>query len=224
MNIEGLGESLVDQLVTAGLVTDYADLYALTADQLVALERMGQKSADNLLAEIDKSRRAELWRLLHGIGIRHVGEGGARALARAFPVLSGLRSASIEQLQQVPDVGAVVAASVRAFLDEPRNARLLDRLAAAGVRTEDDVPAEGGAGRGPLADQTFVLTGTLTGMSRLAATRAIERLGGKVTSSVSRQTSYVVVGVEPGTKVDKARRLGVRELDERAFMALIMAS
>ena len=224
MNIEGLGEALVDQLVTAGLVTDYADLYTLRAEQLVALERMGQKSADKLLAEIDKSRQAELWRLLHGIGIRHVGEGGARALARAFPALADLRTATVEALQQVPDVGTVVAASVRAFLDEPRNRRLLDRLAAAGVRTEDAPAAGGPDAPGPLYGQTFVLTGTLSGMSRLAATRAIEGLGGKVTSTVSRQTSGVVVGADPGSKLAKARRLGVPELDEPAFMALIMGS
>jgi DNA ligase (NAD+) len=223
LNIEGLGEALVDQLVTAGLVRDYADLYALTADQLVALDRMGKKSAEKLLAEIDKSRQAELWRLLHGVGIRHVGEGGARELARAFPDLAHLRAATVEALQAVPDVGGVVAASVRAFLDEPRNSQLLDRLAAAGVRTRDDVPEGGAPVPRPLAGQTFALTGTLAGMSRLAAARAVERLGGKVTSTVSRQTSYVVVGADPGTKLDKARRLGVPELDEAAFLALIMA-
>jgi DNA ligase (NAD+) len=224
MNIEGLGESLVDQLVTTGLVHDFADLYALTRDQLVALERMGKKSAENLLAEIDKSRQAELWRLLHAIGIRHVGEGGARALARAFPDLADLRRAPVEALQQVPDVGTVVATSVRTFLDEPRNQQLLDRLAAARVRTRDEPAAEAAGVTGPLAGRTFVLTGTLSAMSRLAATRAIERLGGKVTSTVSAQTSYVVVGAEPGSKLDKARKLGVPQLDEPAFLALIMTS
>ncbi|HVW03741.1 MAG TPA: NAD-dependent DNA ligase LigA, partial [Vicinamibacterales bacterium] len=222
MNIEGLGESLVDQLVTSGLVHDYADLYALTIDQLAALERMGKKSAANLVAEIDRSRASELWRLLHGIGIRHVGEGGARAIARAFPALAVLRDASVGELQAVPDVGEVVAKSVRAFLDEPRNQQLLDRLAAAGVRTEDDVAADQRPARQPLAGQTFVLTGTLEHLTREAATEQIERLGGKVSGSVSKKTTWVVVGHEAGSKLDKARALGVAELDEAGFTALIM--
>jgi DNA ligase (NAD+) len=222
MNIEGLGESLVDQLVTSGLVHDYADLYALTIDQLAALERMGKKSAANLVAEIDRSRASELWRLLHGIGIRHVGEGGARAIVRAFPALAVLRDASVGELQAVPDVGEVVAKSVRAFLDEPRNQQLLDRLAAAGVRTEDDVAADQRPARQPLAGQTFVLTGTLEHLTREAATEQIERLGGKVSGSVSKKTTWVVVGHEAGSKLDKARALGVAELDEAGFTALIM--
>ncbi|MEO7191043.1 MAG: NAD-dependent DNA ligase LigA [Vicinamibacterales bacterium] len=222
MNIEGLGESLVDQFVSTELVRDYADLYSLTIDQLVALERMGKKSAANLVAEIDKSRGAELWRQLHGIGIRHVGEGGARALARAFPSMVRLRQASLAELQMVPDVGDVVARSVRSFLDEPGNARLLDRLAEAGVRTEDEVPEGGMPERQTLAGQTFVITGTLDRMSREAAAEAIERLGGKVGSAVSKKTSWLVVGHEAGTKLDKARALGVAELDEERFLALIM--
>jgi DNA ligase (NAD+) len=222
MNIEGLGESLIDQLVTTGLVTAYADLYAVTVDQLAALERMGQKSAANLVAEIDKSKRADLWRLLHGIGIRHVGEGGARALARAFPTLARLREASVGELEAVPDIGEVVAKSVRQFLDEPHNATLLDRLAAAGVRTEDDVAADGLPARQPLAGQSFVITGTLASMSREEATEKIQALGGKVSGSVSKKTAGVVVGAEPGSKAEKARALGVPELDEAAFLALIM--
>jgi DNA ligase (NAD+) len=222
MNIEGLGESLVDQLVTSGLVHDYADLYALTIEPLAALERMGKKSAANLVAEIDRSRASELWRLLHGIGIRHVGEGGARALARAFPALAVLRDASVGELQAVPDVGEVVAKSVRTFLDEPRNQQLLDRLAAAGVRTEDDVAADQRPARQPLAGQTFVLTGTLEHLTREAAAKQIERLGGKVSGSVSKKTTWVVVGRDAGSKLDKARALGVAQLDEAGFSALIM--
>ena len=132
MNIEGLGESLVDQLVTTGLVHDFADLYQLKADKLAALDRMGKKSAANLVAEIEKSKQAEIWRLLHGIGIRHVGEGGARALADAFPSIPALRAASLEALEAVSDIGPVVARSVRTFLDAPPNADLLSRLADAG--------------------------------------------------------------------------------------------
>lgn len=222
MNIEGLGESLVDQLAASGLVRDYADLYALTIDQLAALERMGKKSAANLVAEIARSRSNELWRLLHGIGIRHVGEGGARALARAFPVLAVLRQASDGELQAVPDVGEVVARSVRSFLDEPRNQALLDRLAEAGVREEDDIRVEDRPTRQVLAGQTFVLTGSLEGYTREAATAAIERLGGKVSGSVSKKTTWVVAGAEAGSKLEKARALGVTVLDEAAFTALIM--
>jgi DNA ligase (NAD+) len=224
MNIEGLGESLADQVVTTGLVHDYADLYHCSVEQFAALDRMGPKSAANLVAEIDGSRRAQLWRLLHGIGIRHVGEGGARALARAFPSLSVLRRASEGELQAVPDVGEVVARSVRAFLDEPRNAALLDRLAAAGVRTEDDIRDEDRPVRQPLAGQTFVLTGTLDQMSRDDAKAAIERLGGKVSSAISRKTRWVVVGHDAGSKLEKARGLNVPELDEAGFLALIMQS
>jgi DNA ligase (NAD+) len=222
MNIEGLGESLVDQLVGTNLVSDYADLYHLTVDQLAALDRMGRKSAANLVAEIDASRAAELWRLLHGIGIRHVGEGGAKALARAFRSLDRLRAATLEELQRVPDVGDVVAASVRSFLDAPANAALLDRLVDAGVRARDEGDPDQQVVHQPLAGQTFVLTGTLEAMSRDEAAERIEALGGKVGSSVSRKTSYLVVGKEGGSKVAKARTLGVAELDEAAFLALIM--
>jgi DNA ligase (NAD+) len=222
MNIEGLGESLVDQLVSAKLVTDYADLYHLTVDQLAALERMGKKSAANLVAEIDASRSAELWRVLHGIGIRHVGEGGAKALARAFRSLDRVRTATLDELQRVPDIGGVVAASVRSFLDEPANAALLDRLREAGIRAHDEGEADQQVVHQPLAGKTFVLTGSLDAMSRDEAAVRIEALGGKVGSSVSRKTSYLVVGHEGGSKVTKARALGVPELDEAAFLALIM--
>jgi DNA ligase (NAD+) len=222
MNIEGLGEALVDQLVTQGLVHDYADLYALTVEQLAALERMGKKSAANLVSEIEKSKQVELWRQLHGIGIRHVGEGGARAIAKAFRSIPALRAATVEQLATVPDVGEVVARSVRTFLDAPENGALFDRLAAAGVRTEDEASADAAPGVLPLAGQTFVITGTLDSMSREAAAEAIERLGGKVSSSISRKTSGLVVGRDAGSKLDKARALGVPELDEERFLALIM--
>jgi len=222
MNIEGLGEALVDQLVTTGLVRDYADLFGLSVDRLAELDRMGPKSAANLVKEIDRSRTADLWRLLHGIGIRHVGEGGAKALANAFGGVAALRRASLEALEAVSDVGPVVARSVREFMDEPRNAALLERLGDAGVRL--DMPDAGQRPASlPLAGQTFVLTGTLESMSREAAADAIARLGGKVSGSVSRKTSAVIVGRDAGTKLDKARALGVRELDEAAFQALIIS-
>ncbi len=221
MNIEGLGEALVDQLVSAGLVRDYADLYALTAEQVAGLDRMGPKSAANLLAELDKSRGADLWRLLHGLGIRHVGEGGAKALASHFGSLDQVRTASIEALEGVSDVGEVVARSVKSFFDEPRNAALVDRLTAAGLNTTTlSAVLEGPPGS--LAGLTFVITGTLETMTREEAVAAIERLGGKVTSSISRNTSRLVVGRDAGSKLARARALGITELEEPAFRALIM--
>ncbi len=223
MNIEGLGESLVDQLVQTGLVRDYADLYALTADRLSELERMGPKSAANLVAEIDRSRQAELWRLLHGVGIRHVGEGGARALASAFRSIRALRAATVDALETVPDVGPVVARSARAFFDEPRNQRLFDRLGEAGVRVEDEAAAgDAPAAPGPLAGRTYVITGTLDAMTREDAIAALETLGAKVAGSISRKTSGLIAGREAGSKLDKARAAGVPVLDEAAFLTLIM--
>jgi len=223
MNIEGLGEVVVDQLVTAGLVTTFADLYQLKADQVAALDRMGPLSAANLIKEIEKSRTIDLWRLLHGLGIRHVGEGGARALAIAFGSIDRLRQVSVDELQAAPDIGDVVARSVRTFFDEPANIQLLEQLAAAGVRMAEESSASA-AGRvhRPLAGKAFVLTGTLPGMTREEAAEAIVTLGGKVTGSVSRKTSFVVVGADPGSKAEKARELGIPQLDEEGLRALIM--
>lgn len=223
MNIEGLGESLVDQLVSSGLVRSFADVYLLTQEQLAGLERMGAKSAANLLAEIDKSRQAELWRVLHAIGIRHVGEGVAKALGRAFGSMEALRRATQAQIEAVPDVGAVVAASVRTFLDESHNQQVLDALAANGVRMADPDGGTAGALR-PWIGKTFVLTGTLPSLTREQATERIEALGGKVSSSVSKKTAFVVAGAEAGSKLDKARTLGIAVLDEAAFLKLIIDS
>jgi DNA ligase (NAD+) len=222
MNIEGLGESLIEQLVTKEVVRDYADLYRLRVDELAELDRMATKSATNLVEEIDKSRQADLWRLLHGIGIRHVGEGGAKALARGFGTMNALRGASVEQLQAVPDVGEVVAKAVREFLDEPKNRQLLEKLARAGVNMESAEKAPEGAPQ-RLAGKTYVITGTLKSMSREEATETLQRLGAKVSGSVSKKTTGVIVGADAGSKLDKARALGVATLDEAAFRALIMA-
>lgn len=222
MDIEGLGESLVDQLVTLGHVHTYADVYGLTADTLAALERMGPKSAANLVAAIDASRRAPLWRVLHGIGIRHVGEGVAKALARAFGSMATLRAATQEQIEAVPDVGAVVARSVRAFLDDPHNQAVLDAMAVHGVQMADAHGGDADTLRA-LTGKTFVLTGTLASMTRDEATARIEALGGKVSSSVSKKTTYVVAGADAGSKLEKAQALGVTVLDEAQFQALIMA-
>jgi len=222
LNIEGLGEALVDQLAERGLVRDVADIYALDAEAVGALERMGPKSAQKLLAQIERSKQAEFWRVLFGLGIRHVGERGAQALAAAFGSMDALAAAPAAAMQNARDIGPVVAAAVREYFDEPHNLALVGRLRAAGLRLES-------AGDGALADQTlagatFVLTGTLAGMTRDEAAAAIAARGGRVSGSVSRKTSYVVAGAEPGSKLDKARELGVTVLDEEAFSRLIMGS
>lgn len=221
MNIEGLGEALIDQLVTSGLVQDYADLYRLTAPQLEGLERMGKKSAANLLAQIDRSRSNEFSRLILGLGIRHVGERAAQVLARAFGSMTALMAAPEQALQQVPEIGPVVAAGVHSYLAEPRNRQVIDRLRDAGVNMIGPASELSASVTGPLAGQTFVLTGTLPSMSREEAASHIERLGGKVSGSVSKKTAYVVVGADPGSKLAKAEALGVRTLDEPAFRCLI---
>ncbi len=232
MNIEGLGEALVDALVTTGLVHDFADLYLLSSDQLAALElsggkeasprRLGEKVAAKLVKQIDQSRGAELWRLLHGLGIRHVGERGAQALARVFGAMDVLMDAAPEALEDVPDVGPVVAASVRRFFDEPRTRALVEKLRHAGVHlgapSETTTSADGGPL--PLAGQVVVLTGALS-MPRDEAQAVIERLGGKVTAAVSRKTSFVVAGADAGSKLAKAQALGIEILDEAAFRRLV---
>jgi DNA ligase (NAD+) len=223
MNIDGLGESLVDQLITTGLVLDYGDIYRLEAPQLEGLERMGKKSAAKLLAQIGRSKANDLSRLMYGIGIRHVGERGAQALARAFGSMESLMDASVDQLQRVPDVGPVVARAARAFFDEPRNRALVEKLRAAGVNMTAAV-VEPVAGAQPFEGKTFVLTGTLASMTREQAAEAIAQRGGRVASAVSRKTTYVVVGTEPGTKADKARELDVPTLSEDDFVKLIMES
>jgi DNA ligase (NAD+) len=220
MNIEGLGESLIDQLVTKGLVRDYADLYHLTAEQLEALERMGRKSAANLLVELERSKRVEFWRVIYALGIRHVGERAAQVLAGAFGTADAIAAASLDALQQVREIGPVVAAQVRAWFDEPANLTLISRLRQAGVNMEGPLKAVAASG-GPLAAKTFVITGTLASMSREEAAAAIERLGGRVSGSVSKKTTFLVVGADAGSKLEKARSLGVETLDEAAFRRMI---
>ncbi|MDO8836211.1 MAG: NAD-dependent DNA ligase LigA [Vicinamibacterales bacterium] len=215
MNIDGLGEALVDQLVARGLVRDVADLYRLTPEQLETLDRMGRKSAAKLAARIAGSKANEPWRVVYALGIRHVGERGAQALARHLGSLDAIMAAPVESLQDVPDVGPVVAASVRRFFDDPNNARLVGELVAFGVRTvAESAPP---AGALPLAGMTFVLTGSLPSMTRDDAAAAITARGGTVTGAVSRKTSFVVVGGDAGSKLEKARELGVPTLDEAQF-------
>ena len=184
--------------------------------------RFGGKNAAKVVAEVDRSRTNELWRLVYGLGIRHVGERAAQVLADAFGSIDALCAASVEQLQATPEIGPVLAESVRSWLDEPRNQRLLDRLRAVGVRM--DAPPELRRQRsieGPLTGKTYVITGTLSSMTREEATAAVERLGGHVAGSVSRKTAAVIAGTDAGSKAERARELGVTLLDEIAFLALI---
>ena len=222
MNIEGLGESLVAQVTGAGLVKDYADVYGLTAEKLEQLERMGKKSAAKVMLQIERSRTNELWRLIYGLGIRHVGERASQVLARAFGSMEALCAATTEQLEETPEIGPVLTESVRSWLDEPRNRGLIGRLREAGVNME--VPPEERAAAAVerrLKGKTYVITGTLASMTREEATAALERLGAKVAGSVSKKSTGVIVGGDAGTKAEKARTLGVPVLDEAAFLDLV---
>ena len=222
MNIDGLGEAIIENLVNAGLVRDAADLYALTAEQVAALERMGKKSAANLMDQIAGSREVGLGRAIFALGIRHVGERGAAALARAFRSMPALADAPVEALERVPDVGPVVARSVRDWFEAEANRRLVARLADAGLRLVE--PEDEGPSDRPLDNQTFVLTGTLDSMTREEAQAALERLGAKVASSVSRKTTAVIAGREAGSKLEKARSLGVPIIEEAEFLARIIGT
>ena len=235
MNIEGLGESLIAQLIGGDLVRDYADVYGLSAGQLAGLtststrgdgkaitRRFGDKNAAKVVEQIDRSRSNELWRLIYGLGVRHIGERAAQVLARAFGSIDAIATATEEQLQDTPEVGPVLAESVRSWFGEPRNVQLLGRLRAAGVRMEIPESERKTADRpAPLKGRTYVITGTLAAMSREQATAALEQLGAKVAGSVSRKTTGVIVGEEAGSKAEKARELGVPMLDEAAFLELI---
>ena len=219
MNIEGLGESLIARLIADGLIASYADVYRLTQKRLEQVERMGKKSAANLLGEIERSKTRDFWRLIYGLGIRHVGERGAQALAAAFGTMDALLAASEEQLQAVSDIGPVVAAAVHDYFAQPPNRTLIAELNAIGLKM--DAPIVAAAAPGPLSGKTFVLTGTLGTMSREEATEAIQARGGKVTGSVSKKTNHVVAGAEAGSKLVKAESLGISVLDETAFRNLL---
>jgi DNA ligase (NAD+) len=219
MRIEGLGESLVDQLVKTGKVHDAGDLYKLTLEDITSLERMAAKSASNLLAQIEASKERDLPNLIYALGLRHVGDRTATTLARQFGSLDKLSKATVEELDDVPEIGLTVAQSVRDWFDDEGNLDLCGRLKLAGVRTEMR------RGTGPsddkFAGKVFVLTGTLEGYTRDEAKAEIESRGGRVASSVSKKTDYVVAGAEAGSKLDKATALGVTVVDEESFKKML---
>jgi DNA ligase (NAD+) len=222
MDIAGLGPAVTGQLLAAGLVRDPADLYTLRYDELVKIERMGSKSARNLLGAIDASRANPLPRLIFALGIRHVGERAAKILAERYESLQELMEARQEDLTEIPEIGPKIAASIVSFFESRDNLCVIEKLVEAEVNTtseKDDQPGEK-----PLAGKVFVITGTLEGFTRQEAGELVEKLGGKVSSSVSRSTDYVLVGEKPGSKYEKAVSLGVPILNETEFKELISAS
>jgi DNA ligase (NAD+) len=219
MNIDGLGEKIVDQLVGKGIVHDVSDLYKLDQPTLEDLERMGKKSSESLLREIDDSRKLDFSRFLFGLGIRHVGERTAQLLAHHFATMDDMMNASPEELEQVHEVGPEIAESIRRFFHEPQNRALIERLRTFGLPMKAAAPRK----RAPqtFAGKTFVITGTLDGMTRDEATALIEERGGRVTSSVSKKTSFLVAGADPGSKLDKARENGVPIIDEQTLRGML---
>jgi DNA ligase (NAD+) len=218
MNIDGLGDALIDQLVDKGLVKSVADLYELKAEQLTGLDRMGLKSAANVIRNIDRSRYLPMPRVITALGIRFVGERTASFLAQHFGNLGKIAGATREELQAAPEVGPKVAESIFNFFREPRNEELLERLKAANLSFDYAAKKRK---EGPLTGLTFVLTGTLPSLSREEAKQKIEAAGGKVASAVSRKTNYVVAGDEAGSKLEKAKELKVRIIDEAGLLDLI---
>ena len=219
MDIEGLGDKLTEQLVDNAIVKTPADLYKLGLLAMANLERMAEKSAGNILAAIEKSKTTTLARFIFALGIRNVGEATAKDLARHFGNLDAVMAADIDALQQVPDVGPIVAASIARFFAEPHNIEVIEQLRAAGVNWPEGESVA--VVNSPIAGKSFVLTGTLPTLTRDEAKEMIEALGGKVAGSVSKKTDYVVAGAEAGSKLDKAQTLGVSILDETQFRALI---
>jgi DNA ligase (NAD+) len=219
MDIDGIGEALIAALIESGLVTDVADLYALTAEQLAGLERMGARSAENAVAAIAASRARPLGRLLFALGIRHAGESAARALADQFGSLEAVAAADAEAFAQTPDVGAVTAASLAEWFGEPANQALLAKLTAHGVQPAAPTRAEVADQR--FAGQTFVFTGALQQFTRDQAGELVRQRGGKAASSVSKATDFVVAGENAGSKLARARELGVPVLNEDEFLTML---
>ncbi len=217
MNIDGMGDALVTQLTDRKLVKDVADIYKLTKENLLTLERMGDKSAENVLKEIENSKKLPLERVIYGLGIRMVGERTAQFLAEHFGNIDDLMNASEEELQQVEEVGPRIAKSIVEFFAEPKNRELVEELRAAGLTVRGKKKERGTK----LVGKTFVLTGSLANYSRDEAKKMIEDAGGKVTGSVSKKTDYVVAGADAGSKLDKARELGVAVIDEKEMEKLV---
>jgi DNA ligase (NAD+) len=207
------------QLLEQGLVKDPADIFFLTAGQLGQLPNTGEKSVNNLLSAIESARHRPLWRLLVGLNIRHVGPFAARLLTQRFPSMDALRQRSLDELQSVQGIGPRIAQSLHSWLQQPENVRLLEKLKRGGVQLQDEAPATEQPEAGPLSGKAVVITGELETMSREEATQAAEAAGARVTSSVSKSTTFVVVGANPGAaKYDKARALGIETVDEREFL------
>jgi DNA ligase (NAD+) len=220
MDIDGLGDKLVDQILEKGLIRTVAGLYALTVDQLAELERMGRKSAENLVNALEKSKHTTLPRFLYALGIREVGEVTAHTLADHFRALAPIQAAEEEELQTVPDVGPSVAHHIHTFFRQPHNLEVIQALLAAGIHW-DPSPERPPVQELPLAGKTFVITGTLASMSREEAKARLQALGGKVTGSVSAKTNYLIAGADPGSKLKKAEELGLEVLDEEGFGRLL---
>jgi DNA ligase (NAD+) len=221
MDIEGMGEVLVNQLVDKKLVHDVADIYSLTAEQLAGLERMAEKSAANVVTAIAQSKDRELWRLIHGLGILHVGEGGARKLADHFHDLETLANTDIEKLQEAEDVGPVMAQSVHDFFHNPRNQAVIEKLRKTGVRMRQKSEERKQKAVGPFSGKTVVVTGSLSKFSRDEAKEVLRKAGANVTDSVSKKTDFLIVGEDAGSKLDKATALGVKILNEAGFVKML---
>jgi DNA ligase (NAD+) len=224
VEVEGLGDKLVDQLVDGNVIRTLPDLYRLGLTSLAGLERMADKSAQNIVEALEKSKQTTLPRFLFGLGIRHVGEATAKALVHHFGKLDAIMDASVEQLLQVDDVGPIVAESIRTFFDQPHNREVVEQLRkptpeGCGVTWQEGEPVP--TTSKPLSGKTFVITGTLPTLSRDEAKDLIEAAGGKVAGSVSKKTTFVVAGSEAGSKLDKARELGVAVLDETGLKELL---
>jgi DNA ligase (NAD+) len=217
MDIQGLGDKIIEQLIEKGLVKSAADICFLRMADFMKLDRMGEKLASNILASIEKSKKTTLARLIYALGIRHVGEHISHVLAEHFGSVDGLRTAGLEELQETSEVGPQVAQSIRSFFDQKINIEVINRLFAGGVKVSGERPRPGTK----LLGKSFVFTGTLERHEREEASRIVESLGGKTASSVSRKTDYLVIGKEPGSKLQKAQELGVKILSEREFEELI---
>jgi DNA ligase (NAD+) len=221
MRIEGLGVALAEQLLDRKLVKDVADLYALTVDDIASLDRMAEKSASNVLAQINESKRRDLWHLIYGLGIRHVGERTAAILARHFGSLERLAQATVEELDDIHEIGLTMAQSIHDWFADPGNSELCERLTRAGLTTESEQEPQTAGADQRFAGKAFVLTGSLPNLTRDEARELIEAAGGRVTGSVSKKTDYVLAGADPGSKLDKANQLGVAVIDEAEFKKML---